>query len=65
MVEKTENERKNITSHDDRFRLNKHQKQDAAELESNTPYIGRAIQGVLVLQYRVFWSTKIGCFPNG
>ena len=35
------------------------------ELESKTPYIGRAKQGILVLQYRVFWSTKIGCFPNG
>ena len=34
------------------------------ECESKTPYIGRAIQGVLVLQYGVFWLTKIGCFPN-
>ena len=34
------------------------------ELESKTPCIGRAKQGILVLQYRVFWSTKIGYFPN-
>ncbi len=34
------------------------------ELESKTPYIDRAKQGILVLQYRVFWLTKIGCFPN-
>ncbi len=34
------------------------------ECESKTPYFGRAKQGILLLQYRVFCTTKIGCFPN-
>ena len=34
------------------------------EYKSKTPYIDRAKQGVLSVQYRVFWSTKTGCFQT-
>ena len=34
------------------------------EYKSKTPYIGRAKQGVLSVQYRVFGSTKTGCFQT-